>query len=82
MDRQQWMVICGIAALALYTLSWVFRWMEWPGSQVLRIGALLPFIIGAALWIYDWRRKNRAQGPNRQRKTGWEDILEDEDKDA
>lgn len=81
MDRQQWMVICGIAALALYTLSWVFRWMAWPGSDYLRLGALLPFIVGASIWIYDWRRKNKAQAPNRHRKTGWEDILDDEEKE-
>ena len=75
------MVICGIAALVLYSLSWVFRWMEWPGGGYLRIGALLPFIVGASIWIYDWQRKNKAQGRTRQRKTGWEDILDDEEKE-
>lgn len=79
MDRQRWMVICGVTALVLYSLSWIFRWLEWPGSDYLRIAALLPFLVGAGIWVYDWRRKRSVQGPSRKRKTGWEDILEEED---
>jgi hypothetical protein len=79
MDRQRWMVICGIAALVLYSLSWFMRWIDIPGQQFFRIGALLPFAIGAGIWIYDWRKKNAAQSANRKRNTGWEDLLDDHD---
>lgn len=81
MDRQYWMVICGVAALVLYSISWVFRLLEWPGSGYIRIAAVVPFLIGGAIWLMDWRRKNKAQGPNRKRETGWEDILESEEED-
>jgi hypothetical protein len=81
MDRQRWMVILGVAALGLYTVSWVFRWMHWPGVNMLRIAAIVPFLAGAGLWIYDQVRKSRAQAPHRSRKkgTGWEDILDEEE---
>jgi hypothetical protein len=73
------MVILGVAALALYSLSWVFRWMQWPGVDVLRIAALIPFAVGVGIWVYDWRRKSRAQAQYRKKSTGWEDILDEED---
>jgi hypothetical protein len=81
MDRQRWMVVFGIAALGLYSLSWFFKWMEYDGVNALRIAAVVPFAIGAGLWVYDWQKKNKAQSANRKRKTGWEDILDDEDED-
>ena len=80
MDRQRWMVVFGIAALGLYSLSWFFRWMEYDGVNALRIAALVPFLAGAGLWVYDWQRKNKAQA-GRKRKSGWEDILGEEDED-
>jgi hypothetical protein len=75
------MVICGVAALALYSVSWIFRLLEWPGVDALRIAAVFPFLVGAGIWIYDWRKKAKAQAGNKKRGTGWEDILEDGEED-
>lgn len=55
--------------------------MEWPFSGYLRIGALLPFLVGGGIWIYDWSRKRKVQGRNRKPTSGWEDILEEEETD-
>ena len=82
MDRQLWMVICGVAALVLYSLSWIFKLLEWPGSNYVRISALIPFLIGGSIWLYDWSRKRKAQVRNKKPTTGWEDILDEEEENS
>jgi cbb3-type cytochrome oxidase subunit 3 len=80
MDRQLTMIICGIVALAIYSLSWVFQIMHWPYKGYVRLAALIPFAIGAIIWIYD--RQKKAQAQQKRRNHGWEDILEDEDESS
>jgi CHASE2 domain-containing sensor protein len=79
MDRQRWMVICGIVAIGLYSLSWIMQLAEIPGKGWVRLSALIPFLIGAGILLYDRAMKAKAQGRSNKGKTGWEDILgEDE----
>ena len=71
------MVICGIAAIALYSLSWVMQWTGIPGKGWLRIAAIVPFLIGGGILLYDRSKKAKAQGRSAKGKTGWEDLLDD-----
>ena len=79
MDRQRWMVICGVAAIILYTLSWFMEWIEIPGKGWMRLSAILPFVIGGSILLYDRYKKSQAQGRQPKSKSGWEDILGDDE---
>lgn len=79
MDRQLWMVAMGVTAIVIYSLSWVMQWMHWPGKDWVRLSALVPFLIGAGILLYDRAKKAKAQG--RARKNGWEDILGEEEEE-
>lgn len=82
MDRQRWMVICGIAAIALYSISWVMQLTEIPGKGWVRLSALIPFLVGGGILLYDRAKKAKAQGRTNKNKSGWEDILGDEEGEA
>jgi hypothetical protein len=77
MDRQLWMVIFGVAAIVLYTASWVFQIMEYPGKNLLRVGAAIPFLIGAGILLYDRWKRNSYHKP--KKKNDWSDILGEEE---
>jgi hypothetical protein len=77
------MVICGIVAIALYAISWIMQLIEIPGKGWMRLAAVVPFAIGGGILLYDRGQKAKAQGRAGKGKTGWEDILgEDEDAGA
>ncbi len=86
MDRQRWMMICGLAAIVLYSASWVMQLLGLPGKGWVRLSALVPFAIGAGILLYDRYKKAKAQGrigaTKPKGKTGWEDLLEDDDGEA
>jgi CHASE2 domain-containing sensor protein len=79
MDRQRWMVICGIAAIALYSLSWVMQLVESPWYRWVRLSAVLPFAVGGGILLWDRYKKAQIQGRRNKNKTGWEDILGEDD---
>jgi hypothetical protein len=77
------MMICGIAAIALYTLSWLMQLVELPGYRWMRLSAAIPFVIGGVILLYDRYKKSKAQERSSKGKnTGWEDILEDGEGDG
>jgi hypothetical protein len=83
MDRQYWMAVFGVAALVLYSLSWLFKLMYWPGSDYLRIASLVPFLIGGSIWLLHWQRRRKAQRENRRKPDDWNDLVEvDEEREG
>jgi hypothetical protein len=83
MDRQFWMVLFGVAALVLYSLSWFFGLMDWPGSDYLRIASVVPFLIGGGIWLLDRQKRRKAQRENRRRPDDWKDLVEvDEEREG
>jgi CHASE2 domain-containing sensor protein len=79
MDRQRWMVICGVAAIVLYSLSWLMQLVESPGYRWVRLTAILPFALGGGILLWDRYKRAKAQGRLKRNKTGWEDILGEEE---
>jgi hypothetical protein len=71
------MMICGIAAIALYSFSWIMQLMDIPGKGWMRLAAIVPFLIGGGILLYDRAQKSKGQGRAPKGKTGWEDILDD-----
>ncbi len=70
-------MICGIAAIALYSFSWIMQLMDIPGKGWMRLAAIVPFLIGGGILLYDRAQKAKAQGRTPKGKIGWEDILDD-----
>ena len=82
MDRQLAMLIFGIAAIVLYSASWVMQIFGFPGHNFLRVSALAPFAIGLGILLYDRYKKANYYKKDKKRENGWEDLLgEDEEED-
>ncbi len=77
------MLIFGIAAIALYTASWAMQIFGVPGHNYLRVSAILPFVIGLGILLYDrYKKANYYKGDSKKKKdNGWEDILGEEEDD-
>lgn len=82
MDRQKLMLVFGIAAIVLYTASWVMQIFGLDGHNYLRLSAVLPFLIGLGILLYDrYKKANYYKSDKKKQDNGWEDILGEEEED-
>lgn len=77
------MLVFGVAAIVLYTASWVLQIFGWPGKDIVRFAALLPFAIGLSILLYDrYKKANYYKQKDEKKKDNvWEDILGDDEDD-
>ena len=55
-------LVLGLLAVLLYSSSWIFKFLHWPGAEILKFAALFPFLAGGLILLVGYtRRRNETE---------------------